>query len=83
MLKALNKALGYMRSEIAKRIRCVCSQPDSCEGYFYGIQRSYQSILDKIKKEEEGKAMSKKINLLETGNMLLAAQKIVLCCHVN
>ena len=27
--------------------------------------------------------MSKKINLLETGNMLLAAQKIVLCCHVS
>ena len=27
--------------------------------------------------------MSKKINLLETGNMLLAAQKVVLCCHVS
>lgn len=27
--------------------------------------------------------MSKKINLVETGNMLLAAQKIVLCCHVS
>lgn len=27
--------------------------------------------------------MSKKIDLLETGNMLLAAQKIVLCCHVS
>ena len=27
--------------------------------------------------------MSKKINLLETGNMLLAAQKIVLCGHVS
>ena len=27
--------------------------------------------------------MSKKINLLETGNMLLAAQKIILCCHVS
>ena len=27
--------------------------------------------------------MSKKINLLETGNILLAAQKIVLCCHVS
>lgn len=27
--------------------------------------------------------MSKKINLLEIGNMLLAAQKIVLCCHVS
>ena len=27
--------------------------------------------------------MSKNINLLETGNMLLAAQKIVLCCHVS
>ena len=27
--------------------------------------------------------MSKKINLLETGNMLLAAQNIVLCCHVS
>ncbi len=27
--------------------------------------------------------MSTKINLLETGNMLLAAQKIVLCCHVS
>ena len=27
--------------------------------------------------------MSKKTNLLETGNMLLAAQKIVLCCHVS
>ncbi|MBQ7318517.1 MAG: bifunctional oligoribonuclease/PAP phosphatase NrnA [Phascolarctobacterium sp.] len=27
--------------------------------------------------------MSKKIDLLATGNMLLAAQKIVLCCHVS
>lgn len=27
--------------------------------------------------------MSKKIDLLTTGNMLLAAQKIVLCCHVS
>ena len=27
--------------------------------------------------------MSKKINRLETGNMLLAAQKVVLCCHVS
>ena len=55
--KALNKALGYMRSEIAKRIRLrfapnLILVKDTSMEYSAHIQ----SILDKIKKEEEGKS---------------------------
>ncbi len=55
--KALNKALGFMRSEIAKRIRLrfapnLVLVKDTSMEYSAHIQ----SILDKIKKEEEGKS---------------------------
>ena len=54
--KALNKALGYMRSEIAKRIRLrfapnLILVKDTSMEYSAHIQ----SILDKIKKETEDK----------------------------
>ena len=40
--KALNKALGFMRTEIAKRIRLrFGTDPDSAEGYLRRIQCAY------------------------------------------
>ena len=52
--KALNKALGFMRTEIAKRIRLrfaptLILQKDTSAEYSAHIQ----SILDKIKQEEK------------------------------
>lgn len=55
--KALNKALGFMRTEIAKRIRLrfaptLILQKDTSAEYSAHIQ----SILDKIKQEEKSAA---------------------------
>lgn len=55
--KGLNKALGYMRSEIAKRIRLrfapqLILKKDTSFEYSAHIE----TILNKIKKEEEAKA---------------------------
>lgn len=55
--KGLNKALGYMRSEIAKRIRLrfapqLILKKDNSFEYSAHIE----TILNKIKKEEEAKA---------------------------
>ena len=53
--KALNKALGFMRTEIAKRIRfapTLILQKDKSMEYSAHIQ----SILDKINKEEKNLA---------------------------
>mgnify|MGYP000140410851 CR=1 FL=1 len=40
--QGLNKAVGYMRTEIAKRIRLRFAPAlIFCQGYFHGIQRAY------------------------------------------
>ena len=80
--QGLNKAVGYMRTEIAKRIRlrfapALIFAKDTSMEYSAHIEE----LLRKIKQEEP--RMSKNCTLEEIAGLLLKNESFVLCPHVK